>query len=95
MSIKSKIAAIAAASSRIGLATALLLGGVSFAMAQYGPTTGGYPQGTRNPNPYYYGDYRDYGYRNCGRPRYALGTPYYVLGFPVPHYGYRPCRWWW
>ncbi len=52
MSIKSKIAAIAAASSRIGLATALLLGGVSFAMAQYGPTTGGYPQGTRNPNPY-------------------------------------------
>jgi len=38
-------------SARIGPATALLLGGVTFAMAQYGPATGGYPPGTRNPNP--------------------------------------------
>jgi hypothetical protein len=81
--------------ARIGLAAALLMGGVTFAMGQNGPATRAYPPGAKNPNPYdYYGDYGDYG--NCGRPRYALRTPYYVLGYPVPHYGYRPCRgWWW
>jgi hypothetical protein len=43
-------------SARIGLAAALLLGGVTFALAQNGPATGGYPPGTKNPNLYgYYG----------------------------------------
>jgi hypothetical protein len=74
-------------SARIGLAAALLLGGVTFALAQNGPATGAYPPGTKNPNLYgYYGYY--------ARPRYALGTPYYVLGYPVPHYGYRPWHGW-
>ena len=48
-----------------------------------------YPPARWNPNLYgYYGYYVP--------PGYALGTPYYVLGYPVPHYGYRPWRrWWW
>jgi hypothetical protein len=50
---------------------------------------GKYPPARWNPNLYgYYGYYVP--------PGYALGTPYYVLGYPVPHYGYRPWRrWWW
>jgi len=36
-------------SARIGLAATLLLAGVSFAMAQNGPATGGYPPGAQNP----------------------------------------------
>jgi hypothetical protein len=68
----------------------MLLGGATFAMGQNGPATGGYPPGTKNPNLYgYYGYYDYYGY--YARPRYApsyYGTPYYVLGYPVPHYGY-------
>ena len=67
-------------SARIGLTTALLLGGATFAMAQYGPPIGTKPYG-------YYG-YNGYsGY--YARPRYApyysyyCQTPYYVLGYPV------------
>jgi hypothetical protein len=73
----------------IALAAVLLMGGTVFAMAQNGPATGGYPPARWNPNLYgYYGYYVP--------PGYALGTPYYVLGYPVPHYGYRPWRrWWW
>jgi hypothetical protein len=77
-------------SARIGLAAVLLLGGVTFAIAQNGPATGAYPPGTKNPNLYgYYGYY--------ARPRYApyyCRTPYYVLGYPVPHYGYRGWCFW-
>ena len=57
-------------SSRIGLAAALLLSGITFAMAQNGPPTGGYPPARWNPNfyghygyshyPRYYGYYRVY-----------------------------------
>jgi hypothetical protein len=78
-------------SARIGLAAILLLGGVTFAMAQYGPA--------RNPNPYGYYGYNEYsGY--YARPRYAPNysyycqTPYYVLGYPVPHYGYKGWCFW-
>jgi hypothetical protein len=71
----------------IGLAVALLLGGVTFATAQNGPATGAYPPGMKTPNLYGYYDY--------ARPRYApyyRQTPYYVLGYPVPHYGYMGLR---
>ena len=44
-------------SARIGLAAALLLGGASFALAQNGPATGGYPPATKNPNLYGYYNY--------------------------------------
>jgi hypothetical protein len=80
-------------SVRIVLAVALLLGGVTFAMAQNGPATRAYPLGTKNPNLYgYHGD-RDY----YARPRYApyysyAPSPYYILGYPVPHYGYMGWR---
>jgi hypothetical protein len=77
-------------SARISLAAALLLGGVAPAMAQNGPATGGYPPRTKNPNLYgYYGYYGYPGYDAL--PRYVpyyCRTPYYVLGYPVPHYGY-------
>ena len=75
----------------IGLAAAFLLAGATFAMAQNGPATGGYPPTRWNPNLSGYYGYNGY----YARPRYALGTPYYVLGYPVPHYGpYRPWRDW-
>jgi hypothetical protein len=56
--------------ARIGLAAAFLLGGATFAMAQNGPLTGGYPPATKNPNlygyyyhhPYYH--HRYYGYHH-------------------------------
>ena len=77
-------------SARIGLAAVLLLGSAALAMAQNGPATGGYPPGTKNPSLYgYYGYY--------ARPRYApyyYRTPHYVLGYPVPHYGYMGWRGW-
>lgn len=80
-------------SARIGLAAALLLGGVTFAFAQNGPATEGYPPGRKNPNLYGYYGYSGY----YPRPRYApyyCRTPYYVLGYPVPHYGYMGwCGW--
>jgi hypothetical protein len=40
-------------SARIGLAAALLLGGATFALAQIGPPTGGYPPARLHPNLYY------------------------------------------
>ena len=79
-------------SARIGLTTVLLLGGITFATAQSGPATRGYP-----PSTGYYG-YNDLGY--YARPRYApdysyyCRTPYYVLGYPVPHYGYKGWCFW-
>jgi len=77
-------------SARIGVAAALLLGGITFAMAQNGPATGGYPSARKNPNLYGYSGY-------YARPRYApyyCRTPYYVLGYPVPHHGYIGwCGW--
>jgi hypothetical protein len=54
----------------IGLTTVLLLGGVTFAMAQNGAATGGYPPGTKDPYAYGYYGYNDSGY--YARPRYAL-----------------------
>jgi hypothetical protein len=74
-------------SARIAVTAALLLGGATIAMAQNGPP------GTKNPN--LYGHYAYYGY--YARPSYApyyLRTPYYVLGYPVPHYGYMGWRGW-
>ena len=86
-------------SARVGLAAVLLLGGVVGAMAQNGPASGAYPPGTKNPNAYGYYGYNDYsGYYT--RPRYApydsyyCKTPYYVLGYPVPHYGYKGWCFW-
>jgi hypothetical protein len=52
-------------SARISLAVAILLAGTTFAMAQNGPATGGYPPGTKNPNLYGY-----YGYYNYYAPPY-------------------------
>jgi hypothetical protein len=75
-------------SVRIVLAAALLLGEVTFAIAQNDLATRAYPPGTKNPNPY--GDYDYY-----ARPRYApyyREAPYYILGYPVPHYGYMGWR---
>jgi hypothetical protein len=62
-------------SARIGLATALLLGGTTIAMAQNGPPTGGYPPPRWNPNLYgYYGyHHRHYGYHH----RYYAYYPRY------------------
>jgi hypothetical protein len=83
-------------SARIGLAAVLLLGGGTFAIAQNGPATGAYPPGAKNSNPYGYRDYSGY----YAQPRYApyysyyCRTPYYVLGYPVPHHGYKGwCGW--
>jgi hypothetical protein len=61
-------------SAQIGLAAALLLGGATFAMAQNGPPTGGYPAARWNPN--LYGQYGYY-------PRYYGLYPHYpaVAGY--------------
>jgi hypothetical protein len=61
-------------SAQIGLAAALLLGGATFAMAQNGPPTGGYPAARWNPN--LYGQYAYY-------PRYYGLYPHYpaVAGY--------------
>jgi hypothetical protein len=53
-------------SARIGLAAALLLSGATFAMAQNGPPTGGYPPARWNPNLYGYHGYYNY----YARPHY-------------------------
>ena len=74
-------------SARIGLATALLLGGVTFAMAQNGPPTPpGYPGAAQNPNLYghrYY--HRHYGYYH--HRHYYAYHPYY-------HHRYHHRRYW-
>jgi hypothetical protein len=68
-------------SARIGSVVGLLLGGTSFAMAQNGPATGGYPPARWNPN-------LSYGYYNYGvpyaPPPYATSPGFY--GF----YGFDP-----
>jgi hypothetical protein len=46
--------------AQIGLAAALLLGGATFAVAQNGPPTGGYPPAGKNPNLYGYHGYYNY-----------------------------------
>ena len=75
----------------ITIVAAASISGAWSAMAQYGPA--------RNPNPYGYYGYNEYsGYH--ARPRYAPNysyycqTPYYVLGYPVPHYGYKGWCFW-
>jgi len=80
-------------SARIGLAGALVLGGATLATAQNGSPSRWYPPGV---NPYGYDGYSSY----YARPRYAPSypyycrTPYYVLGYPVPHYGYKGWCFW-
>ena len=67
-------------SVQIGLAAALLMGGVTFAMAQNGPPTGGYPPAAKNPNLYGYG----YPHRHYAHyPRYYAYYPVYpaVAGY--------------
>jgi hypothetical protein len=66
--------------AQIGLAAALLLGGATFAMAQNGPPTGGYPPARWNPN--FYGHY-GYPHRNAYYPRYYAYYPVYptVAGY--------------
>ena len=68
-------------SVRIGLAAALSLGGATFALAQNGRATGGYPPARWNPNlygPYGY-PHRHYAYY----PRYYAYYPVYptVAGY--------------
>ena len=64
--------------ARIGLAAALLLGGVTFAMAQNGPATGGYPPARWNPNLYGYPGYYGYPHRHYAHyPRYYAYDPVY------------------
>jgi hypothetical protein len=68
-------------SARIGLAAALLVGGATFAMAQNGPPTGGYPPAQWNPNLYgYYGYHHGY---YAYYPRYYAYYPVYptVAGY--------------
>jgi hypothetical protein len=72
-------------SAQIGLAAALLLGGATFAMAQNGPATGGYPPARWNPNlsryPGYYGYHRYYNYYP-GYPTVGGYWDYYRTGWP-------------
>ena len=64
-------------SARIGLATALLLGGTAITIAQNGPPTGGYRPARWNPN--FYGHY---GYSHYPR--------YYGYSHYPGYYGYYP-----
>jgi hypothetical protein len=64
-------------SVRIGLAAALLLGGATFAMAQNGPATGGYPPARWNPNLYGYHGYYNY----YARPYYRHHHYYHWRGW--------------
>ena len=59
-------------SAQIGLAAALLLGGATFAMAQNGPPTGGYPAARWNPNLYH-----QYGYYPRYYPHYPAVAGYW------------------
>jgi hypothetical protein len=81
-------------STTIGLAAILLLDGVTFAMAQNGRVTGGYRPRTNSPNSY--DGYSEYYARNRVAPYCSsyCRTPYYVLGYPVPHYGYKGWCFW-
>jgi len=74
--------------AQFALATALLMGGATLAMAQNGPATGGYPPAGENPN--FYGSRSTYDYYDYDGPRYGhpyRGRPQYRLGSPVPSYG--------
>jgi hypothetical protein len=76
-------------SARIGLAAALLLGGATFALAQIGPPTGGYPPARLHPNLYY--GYYNYYY---APPYYG---PFYSLAphnFPGDYPGAPAYRFW-
>jgi hypothetical protein len=66
-------------SARIGLAAALLLGGATFAMAQNGPATGGYPPAPWNPNLSY--GYYNYAVPFAPPPYVAAPSFYGVYGF--------------
>ena len=62
--------------AQIGLATALLVGGATFAMAQNGPPTPpGYPGAAQNPNLYGHRYHRHYGYYH--HRHYYAYHPYY------------------
>ena len=67
----------------IALAAALIMGGTTFAMAQNGPATGGYPPAAKNPNLGY--GYYDY-YPGPAQPYY--GTPYSYGGYSYDNPGY-------
>ncbi len=78
--------------ARIALAAALLVAGATFAMAQNGPATGGYPPARWNPN--LYNNYYNY----YASPRYApsyYGAPNYYHGYRYYRgYGYMGPRGW-
>jgi hypothetical protein len=80
----------------IALATALVMGGTSFALAQNGPATGGYPPAAKNPNLGY--GYYDY-YPGPGYAQPYYGTPYaypgYSYDYPGYTYGYTGAPGWW
>jgi hypothetical protein len=76
-------------SARIGLAAAMLLGGTTFAMAQNGPGTGGYPPARWNPNLYGYYGYYNYYPQPYYAPFYYLAPYYYPGDYPgAPAYRY-------
>jgi len=83
-------------SARIGLAAALLLGGVTFSLAQNGPATGGYPPTRWHSNPYY--GYFNYHYAPpYSGPFYSLVPHYYPGDYPgAPAYRFWGwCCWSW
>jgi hypothetical protein len=81
----------------IALATALVMGGTSFALAQkMGRLPGGYPPAAKNPNLGY--GYYDY-YPGPGYAQPYYGTPYaypgYSYDYPGYTYGYTGAPGWW
>ena len=83
-------------SARIGLAAALLLGGATFALAQIGPPTGGYPPARLHPN-LYYGYYNYYYAPPYYAPFYSLAPHYFPGDYPgAPAYRFWGwCCWSW
>jgi hypothetical protein len=83
-------------SARIGLAAALLLGGATFALAQIGPPTGGYPPARLHSN-LYYGYYNYYYAPPYYAPFYSLVPHYFPGDYPgAPAYRYWGwCCWSW
>lgn len=83
-------------SARIGLAAALLLGGATFALAQIGPPTGGYPPARLHPN-LYYGYYNYYYAPPYYGPFYSLAPHYFPGDYPgAPAYRFWGwCCWSW